>query len=113
MHFWKILGDEVKGRSPKKLRSLIDLCGEPESTGSKFQCDPSLISVLCSYTELSISDNFGDEVRGRTQKMPESLIDLCSATERTGSNFQSDPDLFYVVCSRTELSIVGKIWVIR
>ena len=39
MHFWKILGDEVKGRSPKKLRSLIDLCGEPESTGSKFQCD--------------------------------------------------------------------------
>ena len=56
---------------------------------------------------------WGDEVRGRTQKMPESLIDLCSAPERTGSKFQSDPDLIYVVCSRTELSMVGKIWVIR
>ena len=55
-HFGKISGDEVKGRSPKKLRSLIDLCSEPESTGfsepestgPKFQCDPNLISVLCS-----------------------------------------------------------------
>ena len=48
MNFGKISGDEVKGRSPKKLRSLIDLCSEPESTDSKFQCDPNLISVLCS-----------------------------------------------------------------
>ena len=48
MHFGKIAGDEVKGRSPKKLRSLIDLCSEPESLGSKFQCDPNLISLLCT-----------------------------------------------------------------
>ena len=48
MHFGKFSGDEVKGRSPKKLRSLIDLCSEPESRGSKFQRDPNLISVLCS-----------------------------------------------------------------
>ena len=48
MNFGKVSGDQVKGRSPKKLSSLIDLCNEPESTGSKFQYDPNLISVLCS-----------------------------------------------------------------
>ena len=48
MHFGKSSGDEVKGRSQKNLRSLIDLCSKPESTGSKFQGDPNLISVLCS-----------------------------------------------------------------
>ena len=54
MHFEKISGDEVEGRSPTKLKSLTDLCSEPESTGSKFPCDPYLISILCSLPELSI-----------------------------------------------------------
>ena len=54
MHFEKISGDEVKGPSPRKLKSLIALSSEPESTGSKFPCDPYLISVLCSKPELSI-----------------------------------------------------------
>ena len=46
MHFGKISGDEVKGLSPKKVKSLVDLCSASESTSSKFQCDPYLISVL-------------------------------------------------------------------
>ena len=48
MHFGKILGDEVKGRSPKKRKSLIDLCMAPESTGSKLEYDLDIISVACS-----------------------------------------------------------------
>ena len=48
IHFGKISGDDVKGRLPKKVRSLIDLCSEPNSIGSKFHCDPNHISVLCS-----------------------------------------------------------------
>ena len=47
MHFGKISGDEVKGRSPKKLKSLIDLCSSPESTGSRFQYDLDVIYVAC------------------------------------------------------------------
>ena len=34
-------------------------CFDRESTGSKLQDDPDLISVACSYTDLSISVRFG------------------------------------------------------
>ena len=75
MHFGKFWGDEVKGRSPKKLKSLIDLCSAPESTGSKFQCDPDLIYVACSQTELSISGEYlGDQVKDRSPKKLKLLI---------------------------------------
>ena len=56
MHFGETLGDQVKGCSPKKLKSLIEV--PRESTCSKLQYDPYLISVACSYTELSISARF-------------------------------------------------------
>ena len=35
------------------------ICKARDSTGSKLQYDPDLISVACSYTELSISVRFG------------------------------------------------------
>ena len=39
-------------------------CSPPESTCSKLQYDPYLISVACSYTELSISVRFGRWSKG-------------------------------------------------
>ena len=50
IHFGETLGDQVKGHSPKKLKSLI------ESTCSEIQYEPYLMSVTCSYTEVSISE---------------------------------------------------------
>ena len=58
IHFGETLGDQVKGRSLKKLKSLIEVPNsQRESTSSKLQYDPYLISVACSYTELSISES--------------------------------------------------------
>ena len=50
------LGDQVKGRSPKKLKSLIEV---PNLVHVKvhvlsFNVNPFLIPVACSYTELPI-----------------------------------------------------------
>ena len=60
IHFGETLGDQVKGRSPKKLKSLVEVPNVVNvKVRSKLQYDPYLISVACSYTELSISDRFG------------------------------------------------------
>ena len=57
IHFEEYLGDQVMGRSPKMLESLIEVPNsQRESTCSKLQYDPYLISVAYSYTELSISE---------------------------------------------------------
>ena len=42
IHFGEILGDQEKGRSPKKAK-LVDgrsVCSTPERTGSKLQYEP-------------------------------------------------------------------------
>ena len=52
-NFWR----SGKGSFAEKAK-IVDrgsLCSTLESTGSKLQYDPYLISVACSYTELSIS----------------------------------------------------------
>ena len=61
IHFGETLGDQVKGRSPKKLESLIEVpnVSQRGSTCSNLQYDPYLISVARSYPELSISIRFG------------------------------------------------------
>ena len=61
IHFGESLGDRVKGLSPKKLKSLIEVPNVVHVkvyTCFKLQYDPYLISVACSYTELSISVRF-------------------------------------------------------
>ena len=55
VHFGEKLGEEVKGRSPKKIVDSGSICSVPDSTGSKLEYDPHLFSVACSQTELSIS----------------------------------------------------------
>ena len=55
IHFGQTLGDQVKGGSPKKLKSLIEVPNLVHvKVRSKIQYDPYLISVECTYTELSI-----------------------------------------------------------
>ena len=58
IHFGETLGDQVKGRSPKKSKIVNSgsQCSPRESTCSKLQYDPDLTSVACSNTELSISE---------------------------------------------------------
>ena len=50
IHFGENLGDQVKGRSPKKAKIVnrVSLCNAAEMTGSKLQFDSYLISVACS-----------------------------------------------------------------
>ena len=55
IHFVETLGDQVKGRSPKKLKSLVEVPNVVNvKVRSKLEYDPYFISVACSYTELSI-----------------------------------------------------------
>ena len=51
-------GSSGKGSFTEKAKIInsCSLCCAPESTGSKLLCDPYLISVVCSKTELSISE---------------------------------------------------------
>ena len=82
------MGDQVKGRSPKKLESLIEV---PYVVHVK-------VNVLGSYTEKSKIVDRGS---------------ICSAHESTGSKLQHEPYLFSVASSKTKISISVKIWVIR
>ena len=98
IHFGETLGDQVKGRSPKKLKSLIGvpnvvhvkvhvlsfnmiliLSISGESTCFWLQYDPYLISVACSYTELFFiyfGENLGDKVSVRSPKKQKNLIEV-------------------------------------
>ena len=51
-------GRTGKGSSNEKAITVdrASLCNAPESTGSKLQYDPYLISVACSQTELTTSE---------------------------------------------------------
>ena len=47
--FREIFGVQVKGRSPKEQKLMIEVpISAPESTGCKLLYDPYLISVSCS-----------------------------------------------------------------
>ena len=59
--FREKFGDQGKCRSRKKAKIVNRgcLCSDSESTCSKLQYDLYFFSVVCSYTELSISVRFG------------------------------------------------------
>ena len=106
-------GRSGKGRSPKKLKSLIEV--------------PYVVLVkvhVLSFNMILISSpqrvfapsypfrrHFGRSGKGSfTEKAK--IVDghsVCSTPESTGSKLQYDPDHFSVACSQTELSISGKI----
>ena len=72
-----------------------------ESTCFYLQYDPFLISVACSWTELSISEKFWRSGRvSFTEKAK--IVDgryVCSTPESTGSKIQYEPQLFSVAHS--------------
>ena len=110
-------GREGKGSFSEKAKNFNSGCLSmpSESTCSKLQYNPSLFSVACSQTELSISGKIWKSGKGSfTEKAR--IVDsgsLCSAPENTGSKLQYEPYIFSVAGSQTELSIFGKIWEIR
>ena len=73
MHFGKISGDQIKGRPLKKLSLLIDLCNEPESTRSKFQCDPNAVFL---DRVIHIGGSLGYRVNGCSPKKLVSLVEV-------------------------------------
>ena len=102
-NFGKNLGDQVKDRPPKKLKSLIEVPyvallkvqfpGFNMNLFSSPQCDPSPSSPL--------RENFGDQVKGCSQKKNK-IVDrasLSSAPESTSSKLQYETCLFSVACS--------------
>ena len=80
IHFCKNLGDQLKGRFPKKLKSL-SICSAPENTGSSVKFVVYLYSVESSWTELSISGKIRRLSKGsfsEKAKIVES-VSLCRA----------------------------------
>ena len=102
IHFGGTWGDQVKGRSPKKLKSLIEVpkCSPHESTCSKLQYDPYLISVACSYTELSISGKIWAIRKGSFSEKAKNFNSGCLSmpSESTCSKLQYNPSLISVAC---------------
>ena len=113
----KKLGEQVKGRSPKKLKLLIAV-----------PCVAHLIVQVLSFNMNRISSpqrvprpsypfqgKFGRSSKGSfTEKAK--IIDrgsVCIASERTCSKLRFDPDIISVACSQTELSISVEILLIR
>ena len=70
IHFGEKLGDQVKGSSPKKLKSLIRL---PYVVHLKVQVLSFFVILILSpqcvpRPSYPFRDNLGDQVKGRTQK---------------------------------------------
>ena len=97
------LGDQEKDRSPKMLKSLIEV---PYVANLKVQ----VVSFnMSSQTELSILGKIWRSGKGSfTEKAK--IVDrgsISSVPENTGSKPQYEPFLFSVACSQTELPISG------
>ena len=109
IHFGEPLGDQVKGRSPKKLKSFIEVpnvnrgsqCSPRESICSKLQYDPYLISVARSYTELSISEKIWAISKGSFSEKAKNFNrgSLSMLSECTCFWLQYHPSIISVACS--------------
>ena len=104
IHFGETLGDQVKGSSPKNLKSLIEI---PNVVHMKVhvlhmtEYDIYLTSVAGSSIDLSISVRFGREGKG---SIPENTNiyngrSLSMSSESTCFWLQYDPSLISVACS--------------
>ena len=103
IHFSKNLGDQVKGRSTRKLKSLIEVpyVALLKVKTLKLQYEPCLFSEACSRTKLSMSVKIWRSGKESfTEKAK--IVDrgsICSTPESTGSKLQYEPYLFSVACS--------------
>ena len=82
-------GRTGKGSSNEKAEIVdrVSLCNAPESSGSKFECEPYLFSVACSLPKLSISGKILRSCKGSFTEKAKIFVSgsLCSAPENTGS----------------------------
>ena len=114
IHFGGNLGDQVKGRSPKKFKSLIRVPYVPHVKVQVLSFNLILISSPWRVPSPSypIRGEIGRLGKGSFTENAK-IVDrgaLCSEPESTGCKLQYDPDHFSVPCSKTKLSISGKIW---
>ena len=78
VHFWQNLGEQVKGRPTRKLKSLIEV---PYVTRLKVKvqrCNMNLISSPSRLLDrvIHFGENLGDEVNGRSPKKLKSFKEL-------------------------------------
>ena len=111
------LGDQVKGRSPKKLKTLIQVPYVAHLKVEVLSFNKNLIFSPQSVPRPSypFREKFGRS--GKESFTEEAKVfdrgSICSKPESTGSNLQYEPFVFSVAWSLTELSISGNIWEIR
>ena len=111
------LGDQVKGHSPTKLKSLREVPSVADLNIPVPSC--TMIHISAPWRVPTSSCPIWEKI-GRTSKASftekTKIVDsssICSAPDSTGSKLQYEPHLFSLVCSQTELSISGKFWEIR
>ena len=107
--FRRNFGRSGKGSFTEKAKIVNrgSQCSPRESTCSKLQYDPYLISVASSYTELSIQRKFRRYGKGSYSEKAKNFTSgfLIMPSECTCFWLQYNPYLISVVCSYTVLSI--------
>ena len=92
IHFGETLGDQVKGRSPKRLKSLIDLCSSPESTGSKLQ----YVFVSSPRRVPRPSYLFRGKIGGAGRGSITEIAEIVNSSSRCSAHESTDSKLQYV-----------------
>ena len=117
VHFGKNLGEQVKGRSPKKIKLLIAVPYVAQLIVQVLSFNVNLISSPYRVPRPSYPFR-GKSGRSSKWSITEiaKIVDrgsVCNLSERTCSKLQYDPYLISVACSFTELYISVNIWEIR
>ena len=102
-HFGETLGDQVKGRSPKKLESLIEVPNVVHVKVHVLSFNMNLIYSPQSIPRPSCPLRGKFERTGIGSSNEEAIIvyrySLCNVPESTRSKLQYDPYLISVACS--------------
>ena len=103
IYFRGNLVDQVKGRSSKKLKLLIEVPNKAHLKVHILSYNMILISSPWRVPRLSCAfwEKFGRTGKG-SFTVKDKIVDrcsLCSAPEYTGCKLQNDPYLFSVACS--------------
>ena len=111
------IGDQVKGRSPKKLKSLIVVLYVAYQKIQVLSCIMNLISSPQQAPRPSypFRGKFGRSGKGSFTEKAKIVqrVSLCIALEKTCSKLQYDAYLISVACCQSELSISEKLREIR
>ena len=117
VHFGENLGEQVKGRPTRKVKSLVEI---PYVTRLNVQVLKFNMNLISSWKRVPrpsypFRGKFGDQVKGSFTEKAKIVdcVSLCSAPKNTGSKLQYEPYLFSIAGSWTKLSISWKIWEIR